>query len=78
MIGLDKIFCGKMAPAGNFNKKHLANRGGFAVLTALTRIIQLYDRISLEYRNKIAIELVSMSGALMLELVEQSKSLGQI
>lgn len=71
MIGLDKIFCEKIAPTGNFNRKHLANRGGFAVLTALTRIIQLYDRISL---NKIAIELVSMSGALMLELVEQSQN----
>lgn len=78
MIGLDKIFCGKMAPAGNFNRKHLVNRGGFAVLTALTGIIQLYDRISLEYRNKIAIELVSMSGFNARTSRTITKSLGQI
>lgn len=78
MIGLDKIFCRKMAPAGNFNRKHLANRGGFAVLTALTGIIQLYDRISLEYRNKIAMELVSMSGLNARTSRTITKSLGQI
>lgn len=33
-----------------------------------------YDRISLERRNKIAIELLSMSRALILELVEQSQN----
>lgn len=67
-----------MALAGNFNRKHLANREGFAVLTALTGIIQLYDRISLEYRSKIAIELVSMSGLNARTSRTITKSLGQI
>lgn len=51
----------------------LAKTGGFAVLTVPIAVDWLCDRTSLEYRNKVAVEKVSMSGALMLELVvEQS------
>lgn len=57
-----------------FNRKHLAKRRGFAILTAVIGLIRLYDRISLEYRNKIAIELLSISGSLMLKLVKQSQN----